>query len=158
LLGLGITGLQAQESAITTGGNASGSGGSIVYSLGQIFYSTYDGTNGSINEGVQQPYEISVVIGIENVKEINISISAYPNPTNDYITLSITYDEKTNYDLSQFSYKLYDIGGKLLLSEEITDYQTSIFMGNLLPASYFVKIVQESKEIKTFQIIKTNIQ
>ena len=35
LLGLGLTGLQAQESHNATGGNASGSGGSAIYSVGQ---------------------------------------------------------------------------------------------------------------------------
>lgn len=34
LLGIGLTGLQAQEAIPATGGNASGSGGSVSYSVG----------------------------------------------------------------------------------------------------------------------------
>lgn len=61
LLGLGLTNSQAQESLNTTGNNDSNNNGSVSYSVGQITYQTNTGTNGSIIEGVQQPYKISVV-------------------------------------------------------------------------------------------------
>lgn len=142
--------LSAQESVNATGGNASGSGGTASYSVGQVAYQTHTGTNGSVAEGVQQPYEISVVTGIEEAKGINLSVTAYPNPTSDYLTLNI--DE---FDISNVSYQLYDMQGKLLQSEKITDNQTSIFMSDLVPAIYFVKVIQGNKEVKTFKIIKT---
>ena len=148
-LGLGLTGLQAQTSVNATGGNASGSGGSASYSVGQLAYTTNTGTNGSVSEGVQQPFEISVVTGIEEAKGINLSVSAYPNPTTDYLTLSIG-----EFDISNLSYQLYDMNGKLLQNEKITGNQTSIAMGNLVPANYFVKVIQGNKEVKTFKIIK----
>lgn len=75
LLGLGLAGLQAQTSVNVTGGNASGSGGSASYSVGQFVYQTHTGTSGSVSEGVQQPYEISVVTGLEEAKGINLSVS-----------------------------------------------------------------------------------
>ncbi len=50
LLGLGLTGLHAQESVNATGGNASGSGGSASYSVGQVVYTTNTGTNGSVTQ------------------------------------------------------------------------------------------------------------
>jgi hypothetical protein len=149
LLGLGLTGLQAQESVNASGGNASGGGGSASYSVGQVVYTTNTGTSGSVAQGVQQPYEISVVTAIEEAKGINLSVSAYPNPTTDYLTLRI--DE---FDISNLSYHLYDMKGNLLQNKIITGNQTSIVMSNLLPATYFVKVVQGNKELKTFKIIK----
>ena len=149
LLGLGLTGLQAQENVNATGGNALGSGGSSSYSVGQLVYTTNTGTNGSVAQGVQQPYEISVVTGIEEAKGINLSVSAYPNPTTDYLTLRI--DE---FELSTLHCQLYDMNGKLLQNEKITGNQTSIVMSNLVPATYFVKVIQGNKEVKTFKIIK----
>ena len=74
LLGLGLTGLQAQESVNATGGNALGSGGSVSYSVGQLTYQTHVGTNGSVAEGVQQPFEISVVTGIKEAKAFNLQL------------------------------------------------------------------------------------
>ena len=149
LLGLGLTGLQAQESVNATGGDASGSGGSVSYSVGQITYQTHTGINGSVAEGVQQPYEISVVSAIEQTIGINLSVAAYPNPTTDKLILSV--DE---FDLSNLSYQLYDINGKVLHIKRITSNQTSIKMGDLMPATYFVKVTQNNKEVKTFKIIK----
>ena len=149
LLGLGLTGLQAQTSVNATGGNASGSGGSVGYSVGQVVYTTNTGPNGSVAQGVQQPYEISVVTGIDEAKGINLSVSAYPNPTTDYLTLSIS-----EFDVSNLSYQLYDMQGKLIQNEKITGTQTSIGMSNLVPATYFVKVIQGNKEVKTFKIIK----
>ncbi len=147
--------VSAQESINPTGGDASGSGGSASYSVGQVVYSTNAGTNGTVAQGVQQPYEISVVTGIEESKGINLSVSAYPNPTTDYLTLTINDNVKTRHALSLLSYQLYDMSGKLLQSEKITGNQTSIVMSNLVPATYFVKVIQSNKEVKTFKIIKT---
>ena len=150
LLGIGLTALQAQETIPATGGNASGSGGTVSYSLGQVVYTTNTGTTGSIAQGVQQPFEIMVVTGIEEAKGINLVVSAYPNPTTDNLTLNIS-----EFDISNLLYQLYDMQGKLLQHEEITGNQTSIVMSNLVPATYFVKVVQGNKEVKTFKIIKT---
>ena len=148
---LSIGGIQAQETLPASGGNASGSGGSVSYTVGQVFYSSNSATNGTVTQGVQQPFEISEITGLEEVQEINLTVSAYPNPTTDYLTLSI--DE---FDISNLSYQLYDMQGKLLQLEKISENQTSIVMNNLVPATYFVKVLKGSTEVKTFKIIKNH--
>lgn len=61
LLSIGLTtGLRAQETIPVTGGEASG-GGTVSYTAGQIIYTTNTGTSGSVTQGIQQPFEISVV-------------------------------------------------------------------------------------------------
>ena len=149
LLGLGLTGLQAQTSVNATGGDATGSGGSASYSVGQVVYTTNTGTNGSVAQGVQQAFEITVVTGLEEAKGINLSVSAYPNPTTDYLTLEVK-----DVELLNLHFQMYDMNGKLLQNEKITGNQTSIVMSNLVPATYFVKVIQGNKEFKTFKIIK----
>jgi hypothetical protein len=148
-LSLVLSGLKAQEAIPATGGNASGSGGSSSYSAGQVVYSIYTGTTGSVAEGVHQPYEISTVTAIEDAIGINLSVEAYPNPTTDFLILRV--DE---IDLLKLSYQLLDLNGKLLQNEKITSRETSIAMGNLVPATYFVKVIHGNKEIKSFKIIK----
>ena len=154
LLVIGLTGLQAQEALPATGGNASGSGGSSSYTVGQVVYTTNTGTNGSVAQGVQQPYEISVVTGLEQAKGITMQCSAYPNPTSDYLILKIEGKVQTQCIAS-----LYDINGKLLESKKVEGNETTISMDNLVPATYFLKVVQTKhasspQEIKTFKIIK----
>ena len=150
---LGLSNLQAQEVVSTTGGNASGSGGSASYSIGQIVYTTETGTNGnSIAQGVQQPYEISIVTELPEAKDISLEISAYPNPTRDYLIVKI--DASNSLAIKSLTYQIFDIGGKLLQSVQATNLETKIELSNLLPATYFVKVIEIQKEIKVFKIIK----
>jgi hypothetical protein len=150
-----LSNVSAQTSLNASGGNASGSGGSAGYSVGQVAYQTHTGTNGSAAEGVQQPYEISVVTGIGEAKGITLSVKAYPNPTTDHLTLEVN-----DFELSTLRFQLYDMQGKLLQTERITGNQTSIVMSHLTPAAYFLKVVRTQgivpqQEVKTFKIIKT---
>lgn len=149
----GLTSVQAQETISATGGEASGNGGSASYSVGQVVYTTNTGTTGSVAQGVQQAYEISVVSGIEQAKDIMLECKAYPNPTTDYLTLKV--DASTTLSIQSLSYQLFDISGKLLKSKKITSNETEIEMINLVPATYFLKVITNQQKVKTFKIIKT---
>lgn len=146
---LTLTALQAQESINTTGGNASGSGGSASYSIGQTVYQTSTGTNGSIAEGVQQPYEISDVTAIENTENIQPDVSVFPNPTTESVCLQIA-----NHELSSFSFQLFDAKAQLIESREIQSDITQIDMSVLATATYFLKVLEGNNEVKIFKIIK----
>ena len=149
LLGLGITGIQAQNVIPASGGNASGSGGSASYTIGQMVYTTHTGTNGSVAQGVQQPFEISVVSAIEEAKGITLECAVYPNPATDILTLKVE-----NVDLSTLTFQLYDMQGKLLESKKVEGRLTNIGMSNLAPANYFLKVTEGNKELRTFKIVK----
>jgi hypothetical protein len=146
LLGLGLT-AQAQQATTASGGNASGSGGTVSYSIGQIVYTTNTGSNGKVSQGVQQPFEISVVLGIDNHQMKHIK--AYPNPTVDYLTLDVGDSE-----LNSMNFQLYDLTGKLIENRKITSSMETIRMENLPSATYFLKVINNNKEVKTFKIIK----
>ena len=85
-------GAYAQSAVTASGGVSSGNGGSVSYTIGQTFYSTNLGTSGQISEGVQQAYEIYDVTEVQNPISANISLSAFPNPTSDFLTLRIDGD------------------------------------------------------------------
>ena len=148
LLGIGIT-AQAQQATTATGGNASGSGGTVAYSVGQIVYTTHTGATGSVAQGVQQPYEISIVLGVED-HQISLNMQVYPNPTTDYLTLNVG-----SFELAALNFQLYDLSGKLIESKKITSITETIRMENLPRATYFLKVTNNNKEVKTFKIIKT---
>ena len=118
--------------------------------MGQVFYTTTIGTNGnSVSEGVQQPYEIFVATAIPEAKGIDLSMSVYPNPTTNRLTLKVA-----DYESDNLSYHLFDVTGKLVKMKKITDPETQIIMQDLKPGVYFLKIVDNNKEIKVFKIIK----
>ena len=149
LLGLGLTGLQAQQAIPSTGGDASGSGGSASYSIGQVVYTTNGAATGVEAQGVQQPYEIFVVLGLDHVSGINLSLAAYPNPTTDFLNLRVEYE--TNPDLS---YQLFDINGKLLDNRPIEGNETAIAMSHYVSGTYLLKVIKNNQVVKSFKIIK----
>ena len=130
-----------------SGGDATGSGGSVAYSVGQIVYTTSTGTTGSVAQGVEQAYEIYSV-GIKETS-LNISLSIFPNPTSDFLTLKVE-----DYNNEALSYNLIDEQGKLILSEQITNQNTQLAMSTLACGAYFINVLQENKKIQTFKIIK----
>jgi hypothetical protein len=141
--------LLAQEAILAAGGDANDSGGSVSYSVGQVVYTINTGINDFVVEGVQQPYEISVVVGIEQAKDINLICRAYPNPASDFLTLEVEIAAN-----EKLFFQLYDIMGKLLVSKRLIDLKTTIPMTNLPPATYFLKVTDNQKVVKTFKIIK----
>lgn len=152
LLYTGLISVQAQDAIPATGGNASGSEGSVSYSIGQVVNITCTGIGGFIAQGVQQPYEISVISGIEEATGINLDCMVFPNPTHDFLILFI--ENSNNLSLATLSFSIYDISGKLLESNKIEGYETIIPVQNLVPAIYFLKVIDHGKEIKSFKIIK----
>jgi hypothetical protein len=139
---------QAQESANSSGGDATGSGGTVAYSVGQVVYTTNTGFNGSVAQGVQHAYEI-FTIGIKETN-LNISLSAFPNPITENLTLQIS-----DYNHETLWYLLYDIQGKQLINGRVTAQQTKINLNGLPSATYLVYVVnQENKKLQSFKIIK----
>ena len=149
-------GLQAQTAITAAGGNATGSGGTVSYTLGQPVYTTNTSTNGAVAQGVQQPFEISVVTAFAETKDIELNVSAYPNPTTTSLTLKIKAIAKLN--TNSMRYQLYNIDGKLIEEKAIENAETIINFSNLAPSSYFLKVletqVMSAHELKTFKIIK----
>jgi hypothetical protein len=148
LTGYGLT-IQAQNSIPATGGNAIGSGGTVSYSVGQVTHNTYSGTNGTVAQGVQQPYEISVVTAIENTEGIILEYKVYPNPTSGLLRLIIK-----PFDQKNFRYKLVDINSVLLQDKKIESEETEISMDNYTPKVYFLQVIKDNQEVKVFKIIK----
>jgi len=143
---LAVIELQAQESPTASGGEATGAGGTMSYSVGQVVYTTNTGANGSVSQGVQQPYDIFTTVGI-NETSINLEMNVYPNPTSDYLTLKVEVSKG-------LSYQLFDMQGKLIENRKLKANNTIIQMEGLPKATYFLKVTEESQTVKTFKIIK----
>ena len=73
---LAITQIYAQESVVSSGGNSSGSNGNVSYSIGQLFYKTVNGATANLSSGVEQPFEIQIVLGQDNFN-INLELLVY---------------------------------------------------------------------------------
>lgn len=145
---LGIMNTNAQQATVTAGGTATGTGGTVTYSIGQVADKTQTGTTGTITQGVQQPFEIVTLSG-EEFENIKLEALVYPNPTVSTATLRIM-----NSTLENMTYQLFDIQGRLLSNDRINSEETVINMNRYPTATYLLKVNSDSKTLKTFKIIK----
>ncbi len=146
---LSMTSLAAQETIPSTGGDATGSGGSVSFTIGQTFFSSYSHDSGTVTEGVQQPYEIFIITSIDEIAGIELQMTAYPNPVNDILNLKV---EESH--LEGLSWQLYNVSGALLGSGRITSSITGISMQDKESSVYFLRVIKNNTEIKTFKILK----
>jgi hypothetical protein len=149
LFSLGVFTMNAQNSTNSSGGNVTGSQGSVAYSIGQSFYITATGANGTVSQGVQQPYEISEVLSSQDFSEKVKDLIIFPNPTTDVLTLSMKNPNNLELD-----YQMVDMNGKVLISQKNISNETSITVSSFPSAIYFLRITNQNKEVKTFKIIK----
>lgn len=140
--------IQAQQVVDASGGDATGSGGSSNFSVGQVVYTTNSSATGSVGQGIQQAFEIFTLSNPE-LTALTLSAVAYPNPTTDKIVLSLQ-----NSDLTDLSYVLYDLSGRTLARALVQGAETEIAMRNLPSGAYILKVNKNNAELKTFKIIK----
>jgi hypothetical protein len=138
----------SQSNTVAAGGSGTGSGGTVSYTIGQIDYISTTGSNGSTNQGVQQPIEFFQTNSIGEIGD-EIHLSLGPNPTFDNITLF--YENSENVNLH---YELFDVNGKLIITTTPLKDENLIQLRELLTGNYFLKVSRENNEIKTFKIIK----
>jgi hypothetical protein len=93
-----------------------------------------------------------VITGIDETAISLLNISAYPNPTTEFLKLKV--DASSTLSIQELQYQLYDMQGKLLQSEKLTGNETQINMNNCVSATYFVRVISDNKSIKEFKIIK----
>ena len=136
--------LSAQENIVTAGGKATGSGGTVNYSVGQVLYTTNTATNGSVSQGVQQPYAISTIVGLN---QASIQLEAFPNPTPNNLTL-------TTDDSESMIYQLFNNQGAEISRKKLNSKTSSISLEVHPPATYFLKVLKNNEIVKVFKIIK----
>ena len=147
IFGCSIISIQAQQTTVSAGGDASGIGGTFSYSIVQVVYTYNYGTDVIVAQGVQQPFEIST-LGLDNY-QINLVMQTYPNPTKDYLVLNVHA-----LDLSNMIFQLYDVNGRLIETRTMFNPIETICMMNLPSSVYVLKVINNNKEVKSFKIIK----
>jgi hypothetical protein len=145
----GVTFCYAQQAMSTAGGEAAGANGSVSFTVGQTNYNTFLSSSGSVMQGVQQPFDIYVVADLDPNNEITLICEAYPNPATDFLILKVIRNP-----LENLNYQLIDMNGKLLEEKSIEEAETNISLQHYQPATYFLKVTSNIKEIKTFKITK----
>jgi hypothetical protein len=140
------------ETIITSGNNATGSSGSVTYSIGQLFYTYIGESVYNVAQGIQHQEIFNTEnppgsIDPDAVAEIFI----FPNPTTDFVNVKINGLELQN---GEQSFQLYDFQGRLLKQNKIEETETQINLNDLSSSIYILKVNVNNKYLKTFKIIK----
>ena len=136
----------SQSNAVASGGDATGSGGSVSYTIGQIDYINSSGTNGTIHQGVQQPFEFFRELGLNESELVNLSL--YPNPTNEFLVI------KLETFLADLNYELHDMNGKIVVQGIINNLETKLDVRSFAPGEYHLSITNNNNRIQSIKIIK----
>lgn len=140
--------VMAQQAVDASGGNATGTGGTVSYSVGQVADKTQTGITGTITHGVQQPFEIVTLSG-GDFTAITLKAVVYPNPTTSSLQLKIAHT-----GLENLSFQLFDVKGKVLNQAKINSETTTLSLESLPKAVYLLQITSNTTPLKTFKIIK----
>ncbi len=146
ILQFSISNAQQLEVINSGGGFHENDQGSLTFSIGEVVIETISQGELYLTQGFCQA---NLTITPGSGSGFPYEILAYPNPAKDFVTLEIKSD-----DLNNLNYLLYDINGSLLISNQITSNKNSIPFSSLIPATYFLKIIDNQIEVKSFKIIK----
>jgi hypothetical protein len=134
----------SQEAITAAGGDFSGSGGNIAYSVGQVNYTTNFSTSGSSSQGVQQTYQISTN-DLAEYEGSNL-FSVFPNPTSDFFNL------KSNKNLIGSKYEILDNLGRIVLTGVLLNENQIVDMTELSRGIYNLQVMGASS--KTLNFVK----
>jgi hypothetical protein len=137
---------QAQEIITSSGDYGTTVGAKITWTIGEPITETF-GTNPILTQGFNQSNLI--ISKIKNNEPAGLTIKVYPNPADNLVKIIISDSDPEN-----LRYLLMDQGGKILSNDDLTGEGSEISVKGLSPATYFLKILKDNKEIKVFKIVK----
>ncbi len=140
---------QVQQVTASSGGILEGDTRQVSFTVGETVVKTHEGQQIMITQGFHQP--MLWVTAVDEMEGITFQIKAYPNPATDIVKLTVNEELPIGS-----SYQLYDMHGGLISTKKIEQLTTEVPFQQLVPASYFLKVVSEDKILKTFKIIKNN--
>jgi len=140
---------ESQFSINSGGSNAEQNEGSLSYSVGQVFYSMSYTQGFYSNEGVEQPREITRITHFNDKLYREINIQVYPNPASNHIFLEIDHERPW-----EFSYKLINISGTVILEKRIQSTLTEIPIDRLSPSPYLLNIFHNEILYTNYRVIK----
>lgn len=140
----------AQTAVLPGGGESAGSGGTSSFSLGQVAYTTVNGTSGSSAQGVQHAYVVSDA-SVTTVVDDPFLVNVYPNPTTNFIVIQL--EETHNETLS---YRLLNAIGQEVQNGLILKDTTQLTLTEHQSAYYMLQIIKDGRIARTFKVLKTN--
>lgn len=139
--------VKGQQNTLSCGGDISGAAGNVAYSIGQVVFNHVATENGSVNEGVQQPYSTDIITGAE---VSTIQLALFPNPTKETAILKIRPE-----DLGLLNYSMFNSAGQQIGFQHLQNTETPIPVAGLANGIYVLNVDNGVEILKSFRIVKT---
>lgn len=140
--------LLAQRDAVSTGGVATGTGGSVSFSIGQVANDAPASGTGSVTQGVQQPYDdLSTVIPDHGLDASDVT--AFPTVTNDLVVVSVP-----GSTTSPLRMDVIDALGRIVVHRAIVAARTELSLGALAPGTYRLRVSDGAGPLRTFTLVR----
>ena len=104
-----------QEALVSSGGNAESTGGTVSFTLGQTVFNYFEDISGTVSQGMQQPYEIFLLTGIDRAQGISLDCTVYPNPAQHQLQLKIG-----GLESEKLRWGIYNLSGKLIKAKRVS--------------------------------------
>jgi hypothetical protein len=139
----------AQSAVVPLGGDATGPGGSVSFTLGQLADEHPASAAGNVQEGVQQPYVDGSTLITERRGIIDVNVS--PTVTADQVTVQLP-----NMMGHRWSVTVFDVHGCVVVQRSLKDTRTDLSLAHLASGVYQMLIQEDVRAVRTFTIIRTD--
>jgi hypothetical protein len=119
----------------------------LDWSIGELATETYTGSQNTLTQGFHQGTYI--VTSIDENPLLEFTITAFPNPTSDFISLKVESSK-----VESLQYTITDLSGRVLQTNKLLENNQQISFLNYAVGTYFITVQQNSKLVKSFKIIK----
>ncbi len=122
----------------------------LDWSIGELVTETYTDAQYTLTQGFHQGTYI--VSSVDENPLLEYSITAFPNPTSDLITLTL----KSPFEGGEGDVLITvtDFSGKVLQTKQIHSESEQISFSNYAKGTYSVIVSQNNQFVKSFQIVK----
>ncbi|MBK6284487.1 MAG: T9SS type A sorting domain-containing protein [Draconibacterium sp.] len=138
----------AQQVISSAGTNSIGTDVQLSWTLGETVTESLTGPNFILTQGFHQGNLKVTAIGIN--PNAGFLISVYPNPVLSELILEVSTSGNPN-----LSYQLFDLEGKLIISQKVENFPEIINMNIYSSGTYLLKIIRNGKEMfPKFKVLK----
>jgi len=137
--------LMAQSSPVCSGGEGSGPGGTISFSVGQLVVESTTDSEGSISPGVQQSYESASVYVNESLFDNTLVL--YPNPTTQFLHLDFG-------KIFTGQVMVFDAAGNVILNQNVNTMECRIDASGWSSGLYMVHVIKDNESAAIHSVLK----
>jgi hypothetical protein len=133
----------------SSGAHYSSAGAQLSFTIGEPLTSSYTGASVSVTQGFHQPENGSA--GISENEDFVFNV--YPNPTQNYVTISTT-----NENIQQYQLDLIDQLGQVVKSQLMQGNNQQVDVSTFAAGNYHLRLTYLKNQVNSFTIIKVSNQ